>query len=96
MKPVKLPYPISFQELLKLSVQPKLAESATRYGENEGPAITKRPDETPVEAARRRLEMEYPNEHFNKVEVREYSKGWGVEFWERGGITVFVEDPTTT
>ena len=48
---------------------------ATRYGLNEGPMILKECNETPVEAARRRLKMESPNEYFNLVEVRECQAG---------------------
>lgn len=95
MKPVKLPYPISFQELLKLSVQ---TESATRYRQNEGPEILKKPDETPVEAARRRLAMNYPGVYFNLLEESPYCpqrKGWTIEFYEGQTVFVCLEDRTS-
>ena len=55
----------------------------------EGPMVEKRPDETPIEAARRRLNIDHPGVWFNLLEVWPLSpKSWDIEFWE--GHTVYV------
>ena len=42
MKSVKLPYPVSFQELLKLSVQPIQSRPSPRNGKKETPKPQKK------------------------------------------------------
>ena len=56
-----------------------------------GPAVQRRPGETPVEAARRRLKINHPGRCFNLVQEWPHSsnKSWDIEFWEE---TVFVFD----
>lgn len=58
----------------------------------EGPMTIKMPDETPEQAAERRLREEYPGIYFNHVVTRKCEDDWNVEFFEKDSITVFVQN----
>lgn len=60
-----------------------------------GPMIKRKEGETYVDAARRRLEMEYPKKWFNLVEEKPYSeniKGKYVEFFEISEWVLVVDE----